>query len=78
MRIKDTTACNACSEWRDPRTRKCRQKADMALRASSDTLQMTLMKMDSSASVEAQLEVRLKGGDVDEIQWQASLGTGSS
>jgi hypothetical protein len=50
----------------------------MALRASSDTLQMTLMKMDSSASVEAPLEVRLKGGDVDEIQWQASLGTGSS
>jgi hypothetical protein len=76
--IKDTTACNATSEWRDPTTRKCRQKADMAVRASSDTLQMTLMKISSSASVKAQLEVRLKSGDVPEIQWQASLGTGSS
>ncbi len=71
-----TIACSA-DQWQDPTIGKCRQKADMVVRVSSDTLQMTLIKSSVNSSVKAELEVRLRSGDVDEIAWQASLGTNS-
>jgi hypothetical protein len=73
-RLKDTTVCTA-DQWIDPTTKRCRWKAEMAVRSSSETLEMTLVKTRSITSVTAQLEVRLKTGDIDAgtpIKWMAS------
>jgi hypothetical protein len=59
------------------RRREFAQKAEIAVRASSTTLEVTLVKTNLSTTVEAQVEVRLKSGNVDEIHWIALLGTGS-
>jgi hypothetical protein len=72
--IKDTTVCTA-DQWRDPTTSRCRRKAEMAVRSSSETLQVTLVKTRTVTSATAQLEVRLKTGDIDAatpIQWTVS------
>jgi hypothetical protein len=72
--IKDTTDCTD-DQWKDPTTNRCRRKAEMAVRSSSETLQVTLVKTRSVTSVNATLEVRLKTGDIDAgapITWTAS------
>jgi hypothetical protein len=72
--LKDTTVCTA-DEWRDPTTNRCRRKAEMAVRSSSETLQMALVKTRTVTSATAQLEVRLKTGDIDAaapITWTVS------
>ena len=43
----------------------------MAVRASSRSLKMTLVKTRSVTTVKAEVEVRLKSGNVDEIQCTA-------
>jgi hypothetical protein len=71
--------CRECTadEWRDPVTGGCRQRAEIAVRASSISLKMTLVKTRSNKTVEAEVEVRLKSGNVDEIQCSARPSTGS-
>jgi hypothetical protein len=64
--------CDA-SEWQDQTTRKCRLKAAIVVQATTTTLAMTLIKTMSVNSSVTQLQVRLKSGDVDAIQWSASL-----
>ena len=65
--------CRECTadEWRDPATGGCRQRAEMAVRASSGSLKMTLVKTRSVTTVKAEVEMRLKSGNVDEIQCTA-------
>jgi hypothetical protein len=71
--------CRECSadEWHDQKTGGCRQRAEIAVRASSKSLNMTLVKTRSDTTVEAEVEVRLKTGNVDEIYFRALLATGS-
>jgi hypothetical protein len=73
--IRATTRCDGNKQWRDPTSGICRQKAEVALRASSEKLQVTLFKTRSTKSVTVQLEVRLQSGDVDELVWMATPGS---
>jgi hypothetical protein len=73
--ISATTECDRNKQWRDPTTGNCRQKAEVAVRASSDKLQVMLTKTRSTKNVTVQLEVRLQSGDVDGIVWTATPGS---
>jgi hypothetical protein len=73
---------NTCTElqWHDGTS--CRQKAEMTVQASSDTVQMTVVKSKSGMSANASAELRLKSGDVlddakHHIGWTAALATTS-
>jgi hypothetical protein len=75
-------AKNNCTPQEWPDGTSCRQKADMTVQASSDTVQMTVEKSKKTMSAKASAELRLKNGDVlddanHRIRWRASLGTTS-
>jgi hypothetical protein len=68
-------------EWADPFSGRCRQKAEMAARASSTTLEMTLFKSNTSMTISYPIELRLKSGSIDadlrhRIEWRATWPSG--
>jgi hypothetical protein len=71
----------AGDEWADPFSRRCRQKAEMAVRAASTALEMTLLKSNTSVTVSYPIELRLKSGSIDadpkhRIEWSATWPSG--
>jgi hypothetical protein len=57
-------AKNNCTPQEWPDGTSCRQKAEMTVQASGDTVQMTVVKSKSVMSAKASAELRLKNGDV--------------
>jgi surface protein len=73
---KDSTECIDTIQWRDPTTKRCRQKPAVAVSGSSTNVAITVFKTNRTKTNSGTVQVRLTSGDVDPsapVRWTAVL-----